>query len=155
MIVETTQEDYKSLCLNRAPGTYRLADSPIAPAPILELLEGAAQQVSETFSPAAWLIVEDNEIVGLCSIKRPPEDGVIEIGYGIAPTQQNRGVASRAVGDIVAWARAVPHVTAITAETAPSNVASVRVLERNGFIRAGERLDDEDGLVICGHCSVG
>ncbi|MCC5980110.1 MAG: GNAT family N-acetyltransferase [Oceanicaulis sp.] len=155
MIVETTHEDYTSLCLNRAPGTYRLADSPIAPAQVLELLASIAAEVRQTFSPASWLIIEDNEIVGLCSIKRPPEDGVIDIGYGIAPSRQNRGVARKAVGDIVAWARAAPQVTAITAETTPSNVASQRVLEHNGFVRTGERMDDEDGLVICWHCAVG
>ena len=118
------------------------------------MLAGVAARVGESFSPASWLIVEDGEVVGMCSVTRPPSEGVIDIGYGIAPTRQNRGCASRAIGDIVAWARTSPDVRAITAETGIANVASQRVLERNGFVRVGERVDDEDGPLICWRCSV-
>lgn len=152
MIVETTREDHASLCLGRAPRQFENADSPIAPVEVLQMLADLAERVRESFSPAAWLIVEDNEIVGLCSVKAPPSGGVIDIGYGIAPTRQNRGIAGRAVGDIVAWARKVPQLRAITAETTPTNLASHRVLERNGFMQVGERVDEEDGPVICWQC---
>ena len=118
------------------------------------MLAEVAERVRETFSPASWLIVEDGEVVGMCSITRPPSGGVIDIGYGIAPTRQNCGFASGAIGDIVAWARTAPNVQAITAETSVANLASQRVLERNGFVRVGERVDDEDGPLICWRCSV-
>lgn len=155
MIVEMTSEDYASLCLGRAPGQYDNADSPIAPLEVLRMLEDVAARVRETFSPASWLIVENNEIVGMCSVTRQPADGVIEIGYGIAPTRQNRGIAGRAIGDIVAWARTSPDVQTINAETGIANLASQRVLERNGFARVGERVDEEDGPLICWRCSTG
>jgi len=152
MIVETTREDHASLCLGRAPRQFDNADSPIAPVEVLQMLADLAERVRESFSPAAWLIVEDNEVVGLCSVKAPPSGGVIDIGYGVAPTRQNRGIAGRAVGEIVAWARKVPQLRAITAETTPANLASRRVLERNGFMQVGERVDEEDGPVICWRC---
>jgi DNA-directed RNA polymerase beta subunit len=41
-------------------------------------------------------------------------------------------------------------VTALTAETSTSNEPSQRVLARNGFVQVGERVDDEDGQLICG-----
>jgi RimJ/RimL family protein N-acetyltransferase len=153
MIVQTTREDYTSLLLGRAPRMFNLADTPIAPAEVLQMLADVAGRVRETFAPASWLIVDDNEVVGLCSVKRPPQDGAIEIGYGIAPSRQNRGIAGRAIGDIAAWARTNPQVQAIIAETSPANIASQRVLARNGFIKVGERLDEEDGLLICWRCS--
>lgn len=37
----------------------------------------------------------------------------------------------------------------IAAETGVGNIASQHVLERNGFARAGERINAEDGPVIC------
>ncbi len=149
MIVETHRDDYDALCLGQAPGEYRYADTPIAPVEVLQMLAGVAVEVWKRFSPASWLIVEDNEVVGLCSITRPPHHGIIDIGYGIAPSRRGRGAATQAVADIVSWARNNPVVLAITAETTHENIASQRVLEGSGFQRIGERFDEEDGDLIC------
>ncbi|HEY0594761.1 GNAT family N-acetyltransferase [Sphingopyxis sp.] len=148
MIVETTSEDYASLIRGRAPGTYTLADTPIAPPPVLVMLAGVAETVRCTFAPASWLIVDGNEIVGLCSVTRPPENGIIDIGYGIAPSRQGRGFATGAIADVVSWAVRRAEVSAVTAETGIENFASQKVLERNGFARIGERYDEEDGPLI-------
>jgi len=153
MIVEMTCEDFASLCLGRAPRQFDSADSPIAPIEVLQMLADVAARVRETFFPASWLIVENDEVVGMCSVTRPPSGGVIDIGYGIAPTRQNRRIAGKAIGDIAAWARTSPEVRAITAETSTANLASQRVLERNGFVRVGERVDEDDGPLICWRCS--
>lgn len=104
MILETTIDDYAALIAGGAPRDLALPDTPIAPAGILQMLAEVAAGVRQSFAPASWLIVENDEVVGLCSITRPPENGAIDIGYGIAPGRQGRGIASRAVGDIVAWA---------------------------------------------------
>ena len=37
----------------------------------------------------------------------------------------------------------------VNAETSIDNIASQRVLERNGFARVGERVDEEDGPLYC------
>ena len=154
MIIETEAADYAALLDGRAPRGLTLADSPIAPPEILQMLAGLAERVSATFAPASWLIVEDGEFVGLCSITRPPEDGSVDIGYGIAPDHQRRGIATRAIGAIVEWARGVPNVSAITAETAVDNIASQLVLMRNGFERTSERVDVEDGPLFGWRCAV-
>jgi RimJ/RimL family protein N-acetyltransferase len=152
MIVEATGEDYSSLLLGRAPGNYSLADTPIAPPEVIRMLGDLAAKISAGFSPASWLIVEDGEVVGLCSITRPPENGTIDIGYGIAPSRQKRGIAARAIREVVIWARESSQVSALTAETGIANIASQQVLSRNGFLRVGERVDDEDGPLICWRC---
>lgn len=149
MILETTQDDYTRLILGQAPRHLNLADTPIAPPEILEMLAGVAANVWATFSPASWLIVENGEVAGLCSITRPPEQGVVDIGYGVASSRQGRGYAGRAVAEIAAWAESRADVTALTAETSTTNLASQGVLARNGFVRTGERVDDEDGPLIC------
>lgn len=149
MILEANAEDFAALLDNRAPGGFTLTDTAIAPQAVLEMLADLAERVRATFSPAAWLIIDGQEIVGLCSVIRPPAHGAIDIGYGIAPGRQRRGIASRAVGDIVAWAQGAPEVVAITAETHRDNLPSQSVLARNGFRRVGERIDPEDGALIC------
>ena len=155
MILEATEQDYASLIEGRAPRDLRLADTLIASSDILEMLADVAAQVRETFSPASWLIVNDGELVGLCSVTRPPEDGVIDIGYGIAPSRQRQGHAGAAIRDIVRWAKANPAVYAITADTSLDNIGSQRVLERAGFVRTGTRWDEEDGRLVTWRCETG
>jgi RimJ/RimL family protein N-acetyltransferase len=62
----------------------------------------------------------------------PDADGVVEIGYGIAPSAQGRGVASEAVVLLIELAMR-SGAGALVAETSADNVASQRVLARNGF----------------------
>ena len=146
MIIETQATDFAALIEMRAPRGLVLADTPVAPVAVLQMLALLDAQIRQSFAPSSWLIVDGLEIVGLCSITSISAQGSIDIGYGIAPSRQGRGMASAAVVD---WARSAPAVTAITADTATDNVASQRVLSRNGFIRIGERIDDEDGALIC------
>lgn len=155
MILETMSEDYASLLSGRAPRMLALTDTPIAPPPVLQMLADVAALVRQTFDPASWLIVEDGELVGLCSVTRPPSEGVIDIGYGIAPSRQGRGFATSAVAEIVAWAREMPGVEALTAETSSDNMPSRKVLAVNGFAMIGERIDEEDGPLLCWRCPTG
>jgi RimJ/RimL family protein N-acetyltransferase len=120
----------------------------------MQMLADVAAAIRAEFAPASWIIIEQGEVVGLCSVTRPPRAGVVDIGYGIAPSRQGRGICTRAIADVVRWAGTRPDVTALTAETSPANIASQRVLVRNGFLAAGERVDDEDGRLICWRCPV-
>jgi RimJ/RimL family protein N-acetyltransferase len=93
-----------------------------------------------------WMVIAENEIVGLCGYKHPPSvDGTVEIGYGIAASRRRRGHASNAVAAILARSRADARVAYVTAETAIDNIASQRVLEKNGFRSIGARVDPRDG----------
>lgn len=92
-------------------------------------------------APSAWLVVEGDEAVGLISFKAPPEDGSIEIGYGVAESRRRRGHARRAVALVLDEARRLG--LAVHAETEPGNLPSEAVLVQNGFVR--EREIDRDG----------
>lgn len=138
------------LMQGKAPPDLRLdADVELAPPPVLEMLAGLASKIAEQFAPSAWMLVEDGEIVGLLSITRLPAPGEIHIGYGVAPTRQGRGVATRAVADLLAWAKRDERVACVSADTGVDNIASQLTLERNGFARIGTRIDEEDGPLIC------
>ena len=126
-----------------------LPASPIAGEDVMAMLEGLASTIRATFAPSAWWIVYGNMLVGLLSITALLDGGVVQIGYGIAPSAQGRGHATAAVAALLAWARTDPRVSAVYAETRIDNIASQRVLARNGFVQMGQRLDDEDGEVFC------
>jgi len=151
MLIEAKTEHFAALLRGEAPAPYRLCDSPIAPPEVLTMLSGLAERIGETFRPSAWMIVEDGEIVGLISPVDTLDlsDRSLRIGYGVAPTRQGRGVATRAVAALTAWAREDDRVRALTAETSTENPASQTVLGRNGFAAVGERVDGEDGPLIC------
>ena len=87
-------------------------------------------------------------IVGFCSFKGPPADGVVEIAYGIAPDEQGKGYATEAAQALVAFARSFPEVKVIRAHTLADGAASKRVLEKCGFHCVGEVVDPEDGPVL-------
>jgi RimJ/RimL family protein N-acetyltransferase len=87
----------------------------------------------------SWMIVAGNEVVGLCGYHAPPVAGMVEIGYNVAPTRQNRGFATRAVAAIVRFAEEDDAIHTIVAETLAGNIASQRALERNAFDRISER----------------
>ena len=113
------------------------------------MLGALAETVRLQFDPAAWLIVYNEEVVGLCSITKPfVTPGVIEIGYGIAPERRGRGFATAAVGKLLVLARADERIKFVTAETALDNASSQRTLEKNGFTRIGEGMDSEDGALV-------
>lgn len=88
-----------------------------------------------------WTAILKSEkvmVADLCIMGEPNEDGEIEIGYGTYETFQGQGFMTEMVGGIVSWAREQPSVRSIKAATDTTNPASIRVLEKNGFLRTGE-----------------
>lgn len=71
-------------------------------------------------------------------------DGAREVGYRIGREHWGRGHATAALRELL---RVVPE-RPLTARVAAHNGASLRVLERCGFTRAGETSDGEVALVV-------
>lgn len=65
-------------------------------------------------------------------------DGTIEIGYSMLSDYQNRGYATEAVRWMLQWAFSGLKQNCIIAHTYPYLKASIRVLEKNGFLYKGE-----------------
>jgi RimJ/RimL family protein N-acetyltransferase len=84
--------------------------------------------------------------VGLLILFESPTGGEpgrvdVRLGYVLAESAWGRGLGSELVGGLVGWARAEPDVASITGGVAPDNVASARVLIRNGFLRSETGVD--------------
>jgi ribosomal-protein-alanine N-acetyltransferase len=80
-------------------------------------------------------------LVGGGGFLGPPQDGVVQMGYSVLPEFQRRGYATEMVRGLATWAFVQPGVSVIAAETEWANPASVRVLERTGFLTAGAATD--------------
>ena len=103
--------------------------------------------------PAPWsttfLIVndEDARIVGGCGFKTVPNNGRVEVGYGVSPSVQRRGAATAAL-KLLLRSGFESGATEVLAEVAPTNHASTRVVQKAGFVQVGARLDNENEYVI-------
>jgi RimJ/RimL family protein N-acetyltransferase len=136
-------------------GAAPLADAPalcpggLAPPEVMAIVIDMAAKVRAGFTgESAWMIIADDEAVGLISYKQPPMNGSADIGYGIGASREGRGHATGAVKALADHARTAG-LHELTAETSIDNRASQRVLENAGFHRTGERDDEEDGRLIC------
>ena len=124
---------------------YNLAPGGVDDDAVLEIVRGMTRALHRAACYGSWLIVAGDEVVGLCSYKRPPSGGEIEIGYGIAKSRRGLGHASRAVAAMLTECANDDAVQVVVAKTSVTNVASQRVLEKNAFQKTGERADPEDG----------
>ena len=103
--------------------------------------------------PAPWsttfLIVndEDTQIVGGCGFKTVPNNGRVEVGYGVSPAVQGRGAATAAL-KLLLRSAFEGGATEVLAEVAPANLASTRVVQKAGFVQVGARVDNENEYVV-------
>jgi RimJ/RimL family protein N-acetyltransferase len=75
-------------------------------------------------------------VIGSAGFFGPPdESGEVTIGYGMVEPEWGNGYGTAAVAGLIGVCRDSGRVTAINADTDPDNVASQRVLEKNGFAR--------------------
>jgi ribosomal-protein-alanine N-acetyltransferase len=97
----------------------------------------------------SYLILVDNVVSGTIGFKGGPVANHVEIGYGVVPSRQGRGVATSAISQLLALIAGLS--LEVRAETDSSNAASQSVLSHAGFQQV-ERRHDPDGsdLIIWG-----
>jgi RimJ/RimL family protein N-acetyltransferase len=155
-ILEADRNDHQNLArlLSAAvPGSW--------PPPLLddatldEFIRMAAENADPFFITWYWVRDDPEEgervLVGSGGIASSPVPGTVLIGYSVFEEFQRRGYATEAVRHIVPTVFSLPGVRQIVATTYPDLVASIRVLEKNGFVSAGEARGGEgfeEGTVI-------
>jgi ribosomal-protein-alanine N-acetyltransferase len=92
------------------------------------------------------LFFHDGRLVGSGGFVGPPDDGVVEIGYEIAPEFRGRGYATAAAGVMVDTAFAAG-VHTVIAHTMPEANPSTDVLSKLGFQHTGDVTDPDEGTV--------
>ena len=131
------------------PDGLTMAAGGLTPPEVVAMLRNVTAEVAvDEDRPVAWLASEDGVAIAMVSFTRRGSDGRYEIGYGTAAAFEGQGVMTRTIAALLPLARAQGH-GGLTAETSVDNPGSQRVLEKNGFVRAGTREDAEDGALIC------
>jgi ribosomal-protein-alanine N-acetyltransferase len=89
-------------------------------------------------------LTENNQVIGDIGFKGKPNDkGIVEVGYGIIPEMQKKGIATEAVRAVIEWAFSSSKVKKVVAECLGDNVPSIRVLEKLGM----RRTSSENGMI--------
>ncbi len=93
-----------------------------------------------------YLIVRrsDDLVIGGIGFHGRPERGRVEVGYDVAPSARGEGYATEALRALAGWALQQPGVQAVLGRTEAENAASLRVLEKAGFVPCGG--PDAEGL---------
>lgn len=121
--------------------TSRIISAELKEAFAQTILPNVADKNKNYLYSTLWTIIskKDNKMVAdLCIVGEPTADGVIEIGYGTYDEFQKKGFMTEAVSGLIEWAKTQSEIKSIIASTNKNNIASFRVLEKNGFIKIGE-----------------
>ena len=104
-----------------------------------EMLNGCLTHRSEWDWYTIWMIeLKGGTHIGECCFKGISSNDSTEIGYGLSEEHQGYGYASEAIVAVVEWALRQPKVNCVEAETKVENLASIRVLQKCGFLSTGE-----------------
>jgi [ribosomal protein S5]-alanine N-acetyltransferase len=106
-------------------------------------------EAGDALSPGGIVIERTSRTtVGEIGCKGEPRDGVADIGYGFIPEVWNRGYATEITRAFSDWLLERSDVNRVTADTAVTNPASARVLEKSGFVSIGTGFNADDGDLI-------
>jgi ribosomal-protein-alanine N-acetyltransferase len=90
----------------------------------------------------------DRKLIGLGGFKGlVNEEGMVELGYEIAPAYRRRGLAVEAAQGMIQYAFAHPEIKRVDAHTLPEKNASTGVLEKLGMKFVEAVRDPQDGEV--------
>jgi RimJ/RimL family protein N-acetyltransferase len=92
----------------------------------------------------SYYVCTGDALVGCGGYFGPPADATAEIGYAVCRPWRGRGFGSEIVGALIERALAFG-VERLIAHTRPENVASIKVLLRNGF---REDVPDQDHQLL-------
>ncbi len=84
-------------------------------------------------------------LIGSCGVfKQNRAWHTAVLGYDVAAAQRGRGIGTEAVAGLLGWAFDALKLNRIEAHVQPNNIASLRLLTRQGFVR--EALQREAGF---------
>ncbi|MFG3252978.1 GNAT family N-acetyltransferase [Streptomyces sp. NPDC048172] len=105
------------------------------------VIAGFLRDSPEGLHPYGHRLVAERDgglVIGSIGLFWPPNDGVLELGYGVVPSRQGRGYASEAAGALAGYGLTAPGVHTVRAQVELANPASVRVLEKAGLRRVSD-----------------
>jgi RimJ/RimL family protein N-acetyltransferase len=105
-----------------------------------------------TWCPHA--VVLGGQMIGHAGYHGPPgvnstqNPDAVEFGYRIFPPYRGRGYATQAARMLMDQAEARAGIQHFVLSVGPKNEPSLAIVRKLGFVRTGERMDEEDGLEL-------
>jgi RimJ/RimL family protein N-acetyltransferase len=123
----------------RDPETRRrLDDPPPVPGSELDGVRRAEEQWSAgTGAPFVIADASDDRPLGLLNLQFGIDEGAASLAVSVFPEARGRGVASRALRLGAEWGLRELGLARVAAEAAVDNHASLRAIEKAGFVREG------------------
>ena len=156
----------RPLTLSDAPAFYQYARHPeVGPRagwPPHKSLHETEEILRTVFLPAPYtygIFMRPSEeligSIGLIDDPHRPQTGIQMLGYSLAYPAWGKGFMTEAVSSLLVFAQQSLHLPMISAYCSPTNAASKRVLQKNGFVYEGRLHNGEknaDGTVCDVDC---
>lgn len=151
-ILRTTRLVLRPMVRDDAPALFELRTDPVInryidrlPTAELEDVLRFIEKIEKGISDNHWLYWaitdaanQDGRLIGtICLWNFVPTDENAELGYELSASHQGRGLMGEAVDAVLAYGFGTIGLSGVEAAVHPENAASVKVLERAGFTRAG------------------
>ena len=95
------------------------------------------KQYDKLTPESKWFIIEKKDGSKIGEIGHFPEVKILAIGYSLIPSERRKGYCTEAVNIMVDYLFLSKEIVRIQARIDPRNVASQKVLEKNGFKKEG------------------
>jgi RimJ/RimL family protein N-acetyltransferase len=118
------------------------------PSVMADVLEFFARKHEEDPDASGWwnwyaLERASRTLIGGGGFTGAPNDaGIVTMGYSIAAGYESKGYACELAGGLTQWAAETGRVRRVVATTFERHFASIRVLEKNGFVCRGVSSED-------------
>ena len=106
------------------------------------------------WSARAVILPEEQVMIGMIRFHSRPDPeylrayvrDAVELGYWIFKGYQRLGYATEAITAMMAWAQTEFGISKFAASVSPENTPSLQLVNRMGFTKIGEAIDDVDGM---------
>jgi len=122
------------------------------PRPLVKTAEDALEHIAmidekiESNEGINWAITLKNssKLIGIIGHYRiRPEHFRAEIGYMLLPEYHGKGIITEAITEVVNYGFEVMQMHSIEAIIDPDNIASAKVLQKNGFVKEAHLKENE------------
>lgn len=155
-VLESERLRFRKLTDNDVPAVLQLRSDPkvmeYIPRPLVSTQEEALAHIKmindkiDANTDINWAVTEkgNDSCIGIIGFYRTqPENFRTELGYMILPEHHNKGYVSEAVNTLLNYAFNALNFHSIEAIIDPRNIASERVLQKNGFRKEAHLIENE------------
>lgn len=114
----------------------------------ISTIEKAEKWVAERKDDSHFYTIqlhEDNEIIGFLflNIEDNTQEYIdLRIGYLLSESNWGKGIGSELISGLVVWGKNEKAISTISGGVEKTNIGSIKVLERNGFLKTKNELPE-------------